>query len=115
MTLDLSEKGTLDKELPAGKRLMLEIPLPSVEEREKGPEVKEPSGSAPPATASESEFWQVVGRVQQDLEMLKEEIAQLRSEFRSLIPKDAEDDSVTKRTVNPFWITDAQLGRLEQR
>ena len=116
MILDLSEEDTLDEELPERKRLMLEIPLPSLNEEEKRQEREEPGGgAAPPVGASESELWHLVQGLQQDLEMLKEEIAQLRSEFRSLMPKDSEGEAVAARTVNPFWITDAQLERLEQR
>jgi len=113
--LDLSEKDTLDEELPARKRLILEMPLSSLNEEEKRQEGNEPSGAVPPAAESEGEVWQVVRRLEQDLEMLKEEIAQLRSEFRSLMPEDSEDEAVATRTVNPFWISDAQLERLEQR
>jgi len=61
----------------------------------------------------ESDLWKAVRELRNDLEMLKEEIAQLRSEFRSMMPKDHAKDTVAKRTVNPFWITDAQLEKQE--
>ena len=110
--LDLSEEEPIDEELPTGRRLMLEIPLPSLKEEEKDLEkVRPPGEPTPPTAASEAEFREIIRQMQQDLEMLKEEIAQLRSEFRSLKPDDSEGDAVTKRTVNPFWISDAQLER----
>ena len=113
-TLDLSEDETVHEELPTRNRLILEIPLPIFNGEEKRPERGKQPGEPIPPTASESELRQIVRQIQQDLEMLKEEIAQLRSEFRFLMPKDSEEGAVTKRTVNPFWITDMQLEQQEQ-
>ncbi len=115
MILDLFEADRLDEELPARKRLILEIPHSSVEEEENRREGGEPIRLVPSAAESDSELRQVVRGLQQDLEMLKEEIAQLRSELRDLMPKHSEKETVARRTVNPFWISDAQLKRLEQR
>jgi|GEM_PF-4549915 len=115
MTLDLFETDRPDDQSPARKRLILEIPDSSPDEEENRREGAEPTPLVPPVTESDSELRQIVRGLQQDLEMLKEEIAQLRSELRELMPKYAEEEAVAKRTVNPFWISDAQLKRLEQR
>jgi len=113
INLELSEDETEQEELPTGKRDMLEFPVPFLTEEDKDREAdkdsREPAARTVP---SESELWQTVRQLRSDLEMLKEEIAQLRSEFRYLIPKEP-GEAITKRTVNPFWITDAQLEQQE--
>jgi len=112
--IELSGEDEVQEELPTKKREMLVFPDPFLTDEEKGREAGEDSREPVPRTAhSESELWQMVRQVQSDLEMLKEEIAQLRSEFRSLMPKESEEQDIGKRTVNPFWITDAQLERQE--
>jgi uncharacterized protein YlxW (UPF0749 family) len=72
-------------------------------------EAEQPDKPIPQTTASESELWQIVRQLQQDFEMLKEEIAQFRSELRSILPEASDKDANTKRTVNPFWISDTQI------
>jgi len=114
ITLDLFETDRPDEELPARRRLILEIPHSSIEEEENRREGTESAPVVPPVAESDSELRQVVRELRQDLEMLKEEIAQLRSELRELMPKHPEEETVAKRTVNPFWISDEQLDRLEQ-
>jgi hypothetical protein len=115
MTLDLFETDRPGEESPARKRLILEIPHSSPDEEQNRQEGAEPAPVVPSAAESDSELRQVVRGLQQDLEMLKEEIAQLRSELRELMPIHPEEETVAKQTVNPFWISDAQLDRLEQR
>jgi len=112
--LDLSEDEPMSEESPTRKREMLDLPVPFLTDEEKDRETGEDSREPVPKTAaSESELWRTVRQLQSDLEMIKEEIAQLRSEFRSLMPKEPEEEAVAKRTVNPFWITDVRLRQLE--
>ena len=113
--IELSEEEEVQEELPTRKREMLDFPMPFLTDKDKDREAgKDPREPVPPPTHSDSELRQIVRQVQSDLEMLKEEIAQLRSEFRSLMPKESEQQDISKRTVNPFWITDAQLERQER-
>jgi predicted RNase H-like nuclease (RuvC/YqgF family) len=114
MALDLFEADRPDEEVPARKRLILEVPRLAPEEEESRPEGSEQTAVVPPAAESEHELREVVQELQEDVEMLKEEIAQLRSELRNLMPKDSQDETVVKRTVNPFWISDAQLKQLQE-
>jgi hypothetical protein len=108
--LELSEDEPVREESPTRKREMLDLPVPWLTDEEKDHETgKEPDEQVPRTAASESELWRTVRQLQSDLEMIKEEIAQLRSEFRSLMPKEPEEGDAAKRTVNPFWITDVQL------
>ena len=112
--LELSEDETGREELPTGKRDMLEFPVPLLTDEDKDREAgKDSRESAARTATSESELWQTMRQLRSDLEMLKEEIAQLRSEFRSLMPNESEEEDISKRTVNPFWITDVQLEQQE--
>ncbi len=107
--LDLFGEDTAREELLPKERFLLEIDLPSFLEETRRKEAEQPDKLIPQTTASESELWQIVRQLQQDFEMLKEEIAQFRSELRSILPEASDKDASTKRTVNPFWISDAQI------
>ena len=110
--LELSEDEPVSEESPTRKREMLDLPVPFLTDEEKNQKTgKESDEPVPRTSASESELWRTVRQLQSDLEMIKEELAQLRSEFRSLIPKEPDEEDAAKRTVNPFWITDVQLGQ----
>jgi hypothetical protein len=110
---DLSKDETAQEEPGTDRRFLIDIDLPSATPDERPTKIEQPDEPVSRTPASDSELWQVVRQLQQDFEMLKEEIAQLRSELRSIVPEDPDKSADMKRTITPFWISDAQLEEKE--
>ena len=108
---DLSKDEIAQEEPGTEGRFLIYIDLPSPTPDEQPTKIEQPDEPVSRTPASDSELWQVVRQLQQDFEMLKEEIAQLRSELRSIVPEQPDNDKSadTKRTITPFWISDVQL------
>ena len=107
--LDFEEDETAQDESGTNGRVLIDIgllPDPTDGIQPKGTEPPDEPGSQ--TAVSESELWQIVRQLKQDFEMLKEEIAQLRSELRSIMPEPPDTKPDTKRTITPFWISDVQ-------
>lgn len=112
---DLSKDETTQEQPGTDRRFLIGIDLPSTTPDEKPTKTDQPDEPVSRTPASDSELWQVVRQLQQDFEMLKEEIAQLRSELRSILPEQPDNDKSadTKRTITLFWISDVQLEEKE--
>jgi hypothetical protein len=103
---DLSEDETEQEKPSTENRFLIGIDLPSPTQDKEPAKVEQPDKPVPQTAGPETELWQVVRQLQQDFEMLKEEIAQLRSELRSIIPEASDKKDDTKVTITPFWVGD---------
>jgi len=112
--LDFEDDETAQDESGTNGRVLIDIgllPDPTDGIQPKGTEPPDEPGSQ--TAVSQSELWQVVLQLKQDFEMLKEEIAELRSELRSIMPEPPDTKPDTKRTITPFWISDVQSEETE--